>query len=143
MSAYIVEDKTINDSIAFLKTYTVVESWILKPLNKLGYDLTKKEDRERLAKDLFVLNIDGVEARYGKGQTQQFRPLNFKFVNKASSASRLSIIQCIKSLHCLMYQCSEGNVPERDLFKAMETVIHNLEGHVVACMPEYDKAEWG
>ena len=142
MSAYMVQDKTINDAIAFLSKFTNNDKWIPRPIEKLGYDLTKREDRERLAKDLFVLNVDGVEARYGKGQAKEFRPLDFKFVDRASSANRLNIYQCIKSLRCLMYQCSEGNVPERDLYRAIEEVISALQGHLVNSLPQYDKAEW-
>lgn len=142
MSAFMVEDRTINDPVAFLKDFTRDDNWILKPLAKLGYDLAKREDRERLAKDLFVLNIDGVNARYGENQAQEFRPLDFTFVDGVSSPKRLNIVQCVKSLRCLIYQCSEGDVPQRDLYKAMEQVLCKLEAHVVRNLPAYDKAEW-
>lgn len=142
MSAFVVQDKTINDSIAFLKSTIDNDNWILNPLSKLGYDLSNRTDRERLAKDLFKLNIDGVNERYGDNQAQQFRPLDFKFVDGISSTKRMNIYQCIKSLRCLIYQCSEGTVPERDLFKAIEEVVGRLAMHVVSSMPQYDKAEW-
>jgi hypothetical protein len=143
MSAFMVEDRTINDSVAFLKSLTNTQSWILTPFVGLGYELKNMTDRERLAKDLFQLNIYGVNARYGDNQAQEFRPLNFHFKDKVSSAKRFNIIQCIKSLHCLIYQCSEGNVPESCLFKATQSVIQNLESQVVSSMAAYDRAEWG
>jgi hypothetical protein len=142
MSAFVVNDKTINDSIAFMETLTNNNSWMLNPLSELGYDLSSRADRERLGKDLFNLNVDGVNERYGDNQAQAFRPLDFKFVDGISSTKRLNIYQCIKSLRCLLYQCSEGNVPEQNLFKALEEVVGRLDRHVVNSLPQYEKAEW-
>ena len=142
MSAFMVSDETINDPIAFLKSFTNQDSWILSSLLELGYIFGNEISREKLAKDLFQLNIEAIEQRYGKGQAKEFRALNFKFVDRCSKPNRNNIYQCCKSLHCLMYQCSEGDVPEKELYKAMKEVIHKLEAHIVNSLPAYVRAAW-
>jgi len=54
-----------------------------------------------------------------------------------------ALIQSFKSAQCLRYQCSEGNVPETELYKQLETLIAAMAESIVQELPEYDKAEWG
>lgn len=52
-------------------------------------------------------------------------------------------MQALKSLRCWLYQCSEGNVPEQPLFKALERYAGDLAFHIVAELPGWNAAEWG
>jgi hypothetical protein len=58
------------------------------------------------------------------------------------------LIQAIKTVQCLRYQCSE-DVPEskRELhesrIKGMNDVIRLLGERLAECLPSYDEAEWG
>lgn len=55
-------------------------------------------------------------------------------------------IQNYKSLICLVYQCSEGDIEEREPHKALYAELAKVCGilaeHILARTPEYDAAEW-
>src|SRR5207248_10482061 len=94
---------------------------------------------EKLAKAMFQLNIDGVNARYGEHEAEKFRPLNFTYKPEGDTF----LVQVLKSLQCWKYQCSEGDVPETKLYQFFEEVEHHLALQIVIRSPEYDKAKWG
>lgn len=144
MSAFIVEDKTINAIVSFLYN----ESWgnetltygsIKRTLAKKGYDLTQHNRDKDLAQDLFKLNCNAVNQRYGEGQAKEFRSLVFNF----KTISLVNPLQVYKSLGCLIYQCSEGNIPETNLYKMLEEIQDTLARSIINRLPEYDKAYWG
>ena len=149
MSAYIVEDETINKIVAFLlfKAYHGNgEEWVYRPFLRLGYQLasalpdnTLEQEAERLAKDLFALNVAGVNARYGKDQAQEFRPLDFKYKSTLPPGQ----LQAIKSMQCLSYQCCEGDVPEQPLYKALNECIGNCCRDWVTSSEAYERCKWG
>jgi hypothetical protein len=56
---------------------------------------------------------------------------------------RLGKVQFFKSLQCFLYQCSEGNVPDRPLFKALQDVEAFLAPTVNQDSPKYNVAVWG
>jgi hypothetical protein len=43
----------------------------------------------------------------------------------------------------LLYQCSEGDVPEQSLFKALESIISSIANEIIQAMPDYEQAPWG
>ena len=138
MSAYMVEDDTINKVIAFLVSPTN-RDYARYILNEAGYPLDTKEQQTRLAVRMFVLNKMGVESRYGRGQAKEFRPLDFKY----RATMPPTAIQAHKALSCFLYQCSEGNVPETKLFKALEHVKAAIANSIVSNLPAYENAKWG
>src|SRR2546423_13674024 len=101
MSAFMVEDTTINTVVAWL-TRAIATSPTFD-LDRLArkYDVDLVSDRwdEKLAHAMFQLNCDAVNARYGEGEAEKFRPLNFTY--KAEYASP---VQVFKSLQCWHYQ---------------------------------------
>jgi len=141
MSAFIVEDTTINRVVTWLKRE--VENNRFNALNWLAqeYDLDLTSDQwdEKLAQAMFQLNCDGVNARYGEGEAGKFRPLNFTYKPEGDTF----LVQVLKSLQCWKYQCSEGDVPETKLYQFFEEVEHHLALKIVMDLPEYDKATWG
>lgn len=60
------------------------------------------------------MNVVAIEVRYGEGEAAKFRALDYHFTLKPASARQ--VYEAIKELQ---YQCSEGNVPETALFKAL------------------------
>ncbi len=94
---------------------------------------------EELAEDMFALNCQAVDQRYGYGTCvlDAIEPLVFASV-------KADPYQVLKSMHCWHYQCCEGNVPESsDLYKAFDKIMHALEYHLVSIRIEYESAEWG
>lgn len=134
MSAYIVDDATINRVVGFLaKTDSRREI-----ARDLDCDLATREGRAKLAEAMFALNIQAIEARYGEGQATDFRALDFAY-----RAERTSAIQAYKSLRCWLYQCSEGEISETSLLYAvMERASDGLAHEIVAELPAYQDAAW-
>ncbi len=140
MSAFMVEDTTINRVVTWLKREVQTNRFTLDGLaREYGVDLTSDQWDETLAQAMFQLNCDGVNARYGNGEAEKFRPLNFTYRPEDCS----SLVQVLKSLQCWNYQCSEGDVPETKLYQFFEEVEHHLALKIVMNLPEYEKAKWG
>jgi hypothetical protein len=140
MSAFMVEDKTINSVVTWLKREVQSSRFTLSFLaREYGIDLESAGWDAKLAQAMFQLNCDGVTERYGKGEAETFRSLHFTYKPEI----HYSLVQVLKSLQCWHYQCSEGDVPETKLYQFFEEVEHHLALQIVMNLPEYDKATWG
>src|SRR5918998_1488476 len=107
MSAFLVEDKTINYIVNWLRSEKFLFLEIPYKLKGLGFDMDKVDWEEKLGLAMFQLNISGVEARYGKGEAVKFRKMDYHY--RPTEAAPL--VQVLKSLQCWLYQCTEGDVP--------------------------------
>lgn len=54
----------------------------------------------------------------------------------------ISIIQMLKSVQCLIYQCSEENTTEKPLYKLLSEIEIILLQSIVYNLEEYKKALW-
>ncbi len=142
MSAYVVEDQVINSVIASLSTYTKYGCFSFHDTVKseTGCDLEDPKDRAKLADEMFSLNCNAVDQRYGDGQSKEFRDLNFQY----RAALPPPLIQAYKSLGCWLYQCAEGTVPETSLLYAAMMKVHAEMAHeLVRSSKAYDaSAGW-
>lgn len=136
MSSFLVEDRTINEIVGMLNTdrfrrelERIKETAQIDPMSEYALD--------ELAKAMFLMNVDAVNGRYGEGRASDFRALNFQFHYAMPSR-----VQALKSLTCYLYQCHEGDVPERPLYKALREFEHILAKDIVSEMPEYQRARW-
>lgn len=143
MSAFVVEDKTINFIVNFLEK----ESWqndgltygqLGRMLKEEGYDLTQPDESKRLAEDLFIINCIAVNQCYGMGEAAKFRPMDFKF-NASKYADNY---QVYKSLGCLIYQCSEGEVLADPLYKLLIKIKRLMADCLIGKTPQYQRAVW-
>lgn len=145
MSAFIVEDKTINRIVSWLNMVGMAGGcndyfWCVQPLIKLGYKLDTELGCKRLAEEMFTLNCDSIEQRYGEGQAKEFRPLDFQYQFVGSGVCRY---QVLKSLRCFLYQCCEGNIPEQNsLYNALDKLSLELSYQIVSRTPQYEAAKW-
>lgn len=127
MSAFIVADKSINRILA----YFAKES----NSRDLGYDLSELDERAKLGRKLHAMNVAAVNDRYGERDDSISQ---FRYRELAAPTD----VQAYKHLRCLLYQCMEGDVPERKLYKQMERASDTLASAIVHGLPEFDKAEW-
>jgi hypothetical protein len=140
MSAFLVEDKTINYIVNWLRSEKFLFSEIPYKLKGLGFDMDKVDWEEKLGLAMFQLNISGVEARYGKGEAVKFRKMDYHYRPTESD----SLAQVLKSLQCWLYQCCERNVPETKLYKLFDHDVRvYLMSKIIHGLPEYEQAEWG
>jgi hypothetical protein len=73
MSAFMVEDKTINYVVNWLRRNIDQFSLIPRKLKELGFDTSVPGWAEKLGQAMFQLTINGVDSRYGFGAAAKFR----------------------------------------------------------------------
>jgi hypothetical protein len=140
MSAFMVEDTTINYVVNWLRRNIDQFSLIPHKLKELGFDTSVQGWAEKLGQAMFQLNIKAVNARYGDGEAAEFRKLDYRFEHTEA----VSLVQVLKSLRCWLYQCCEGDVPETKLYGLFDTDVRMyLMDKIITALPEYDQAEWG
>lgn len=86
-----------------------------------------------LGQKLYELNAKAVAQRYEE------TPERVKFTREESPVSKIS---AVKALHCLRYQCSEGDVPKDPLFKKISRAIEILSEDIVCNLPEWNNEPW-
>jgi hypothetical protein len=113
-------------------------------------DLSKYPTRTMLGARLFELNSKALYARYGNDPDYCDPPPGYTY-----APSNADTVQLCKTMHCFLYQCSEGDVPETELFKALIQIMELLDkeiGHDDDRSPQwrhspvgqaYDVAIWG
>lgn len=142
MSAYIVEDKTINRIVSWVDGKLQKDHVYLfrKLLKAAEVDVTEKDWPARLGISMAILNDRAVNARYGEATADKDREgVTYRFRWEPTS----SRIQVLKSLQCWSYQCAEGDIPETsELYKVAEEIVGYLACNIVYDLPEYDKAAW-
>lgn len=141
MSAFLLTTKSIQnlaESIAYLLNN---KDWLcselktdLKETYSLGF-----YDSKKIASILWDMNADAIRARYGEVEEIQEKP-SFVDGNNLYNSNKM---QFFKSLQCYTYQCCEGKVPERNLYKSLEKLENALAYDIISRMPAYDMAEWG
>ena len=54
-----------------------------------------------------------------------------------------SYYQLLKTMDWYLYQCSEGNVPESALYKAVQSIRSTLANWIISNTPAFNAAKWG
>ena len=79
------------------------------------------------------VNVDAVNQRYNEHE----QPGDYEHHWKLCSTA-----QAYKALRCFLYQCSEGNIPERALYKALHQAAYAMAHEIVSHLDAYEKADW-
>ena len=100
-------------------------------------------DKTKIGKKLLKMNIDATEQRYPENpyltpKEKKERIKSFVFVPE-----QCGIIQAFKSIGCFSYQCSEGKIPKKKLYKQVQKWEFELAYKIINEMPKYQTAEWG
>ena len=134
MSAFIVSDRTMQLAVAALRVPT-----------------QSCEDADNLGRELYALNLQAVNHRYGGRHTpgEEINPEwqwkgTYPLVGYANIPEDLATAcEWVKALHCLRYQMSEGDaVPATAHYAEITARIRQIEAHIVTRLPEYDSAPW-
>jgi hypothetical protein len=140
MSAFIVEDETINTVVNFLY---IKESgndayWPRYIMREAGHDFTDLMTRKVFAQAMMDLNVRAVNGRYEESHAA----IDTVLITYRTSPDT-TIIQAYKSLKCWLYQCSEDATIDSDLYKLMDNVAKEIAMYIVEISPAYNAAEWG
>lgn len=97
------------------------------------------EEVDKLGKSLWMLNAMALEQRYTTDVANKYldeiNGYSFAQVEQANFATIL------KATNCLLYQCSEGQVPQLVLFKKLRAITERYAEYKKT--DEYDAAPWG
>lgn len=135
MSAFIVSAETMNKVVRAIVSdeYRGEFAGITLP----GYTISdRKPQATAIGKELFAMNRAAILARY-PGDTEYAETPKYRY-----KPVRYSEVEMFKAMECLLYQCSEGNVPDTDLYKELEAAKGSLASRIVSNMPEYESAAW-
>jgi hypothetical protein len=89
---------------------------------------------------LYRLNVRAVNERYGDTTDETTTKAMIK---ESCVLKDVSVFQFLKSLECLHYQMSEGDVPKTKEYKLVEGLIESVKTAVINRIPEYNAANWG
>ena len=98
---------------------------------------TVEEQAAVFARRLYEMNLEAVNQRYSDGA---FDDYGYKYRPTMPMHNKYALL---KQIQCLTYQCSEGDVPETDLFKRLESIQRALALDIVTNTKEYEAAAWG
>ncbi|SRR5258706_15169958 len=140
MSAFVVEDKTINNIVGWLNNSEREHgAWLLELVLQVCEVSRSDEDWQgKVGISMFQMNVDAVRARYKDADEAKMIPPSYKFAWELATD-----VQVLKSLQCWLYQCSEEGIPERPLYKAFREVERVIASSIVSRMEVYDRATWG
>ena len=131
MSAYIVDRETMDRVVTAIATH--------------DNPPRHPDEITALGRELYALNLRAVLARY-PNDTKETAPgpcdisdIHDNFTPRRSNATR---VQLFKAMRCFLYQCSEGDVPDSDLFKAVERFADEFGAGIDQDGPEYQAAAW-
>jgi hypothetical protein len=135
MSAYIVGNKTINTIVTLLADELRETPFLRERAQAYKVDVVSIDWKDRLAKAMLALNVSAVNQRYD----EENAPHDFIY-QPVPYGSRIA---AFKSLQCWKYQCTEGNIPETNLYKFFEELLELIAVDIVTALPEYERAAWG
>jgi hypothetical protein len=87
---------------------------------------------------LYAMNHRAMVARYGARAGDCNEKDTYVFTRRPTT-----LVQQYKSIQCLMYQCTEGDVDKDPLFLELDAVAADLARRIVQAHPEYATASWG
>ena len=128
MSAFIVGNESLSKLAAGLEFYD--------QYNRYGKKLDEATAR-KIVNGWAAMNREAIKQRYGDTEG----PAKLPKVLPAPP----SRMQFLKSLQCLGYQCSEGDVGEKCFVeerKMLDEYIANVTSAIVSDLPEYNNAKW-
>lgn len=104
-------------------------------------------------RELYRLNAEAMRVRYGHDPADYADLENWEYnpclricgiLDRDDIPENLAeACGILKAMHCLLYQCSEGEqLTEQAAYKALQKRIHLYEATIVDRLPEYDAAPW-
>lgn len=138
MSAFLVSHATVD---AILTMLQVRDGETLADLFRpFTAPADPRDALDSLGRQLLEMNVSALEACYPRHDHSEERSeaAGYTFSARPSSPG-----YALRQLDCLMYQCSEGDVPGRPLFEALEKMRRLLADRVLEDVPAYASAPWG
>jgi len=158
MSCFLVGEDSINYLTSFFISSSykndLLFSQINNTLEEAGFKIVFDDKTqnypiaEKLAFEMFKLNFNAYTYRYKEYKNFQIEGIkdleNYKFneIEIGINSNKNAIFQVLKSLHCFIYQCSEGDIIEDKLYKTLDRIASIISNNLISELPEYKKVDW-
>jgi hypothetical protein len=118
----------------------LVVSAILKLRENLGRGtfadvvIAREDAGDAIGKKLYAMNHEALWQRYGTLENcppYRWQPAGYK-----------TPVRSYKAVQCLLYQCSEGDVPETPLYAELESIKNHLATRIIGELPAYNAVPW-
>lgn len=145
MSAFIVENLTINRVVAFLLRSDARE--LREPLREAGFDLSSAaglgDEAERLGYAMGNVNWLSYNRLYAMPEYRG-RPALFGLTAYSYHFSwehEASAVDAYKALQCWLYQSCEHGCDQAPVWRALRKVCDRLAHQIVYDLPAYQRSE--
>jgi len=144
MSAFLIDDTNINRFLGFCYWCNhPFKSELISVLNDAGLFINTEKEQTESGLKMLKMNIQALRYRY-KDYKQFFKTSEavkeYKFFEVEKEDK--NIFQVLKSLQCYLYQCTEGNIPNKKLYKKLRLIELKLMSWIIDEMPEYKNSKW-
>jgi hypothetical protein len=126
MSAFVVNPSVIDKVVGYM--YDGQHSERQKDWGRYLQDQLTE-----FGKALYAMNVNAVNQRYEENN----EPPEYEYRQRNCNRH-----ETLKAMHCLRYQCTEGNVPDCALYAELTNAIHSLADDIACDSPEWDAAPW-
>lgn len=143
MSAFICADSTFATIYSGLKVYGTSNLWQFSSIRHTVdrmLETTKIKKIETIIDELYTLNARAVSQRYKENNAEMVT--GSALLKKTAFNPNVSLYQFLKSLECLHYQMSEGDIPQQMLYKELEKIINAVCSSIAHQAKEYEMAHW-
>jgi hypothetical protein len=93
------------------------------------------------------MNLSAVYGRYKETQGEviikEIKDAVKDYEYKDTPLNERTHEQVLKSIHCFLYQCREGEIDKLPLYKCIENIGKHLSDHIINKLPLYNSAKWG
>jgi hypothetical protein len=138
VSAFVVQDQTINRVLAYLAATDHSRA------RRLVDEYAPEADKSLpgLGAAVRALNVRAVRQRYPDCPPDELPGPSPLLPYVYQPEHLVGLHQAAKSLRCLLYQLSEGDVPETPLYRALEGLSVAWLLDIADQVPAYDRAAW-
>lgn len=159
MSCFVVSDEHIDSLIATAiygptdteefnnlgRFHKITFLPVVGPRQRISLDLGNATELGRV---LLEVNIAADRKRNGGGPNDDLIVKAYRFPTSdvvPGRGKRLTVVQALKALQCLEYQCEQGFESGDDASHLQETVelfISDLRRNLIQVLPGYEEAKW-
>jgi hypothetical protein len=110
-------------------------------------------DPTETGRKLFTMNVEAVTQRYLDCRANpkdlpgpagaHLLPTAYRAPERlARPLDQATMVACYKAIKSLLYQCSEGDMPDSPLYGELERAAGQIAGDIVRDLPAYQAAAW-
>jgi hypothetical protein len=155
MSAFVIDTDMMDSVILGLFGRSTYDQ--LVPTFNGGFTFPNRPgsiDPTETGRLLYAMNVEAVTQRYpdcrenpenlpGPARGAALLPVSYQAPRRLGRPiGHAEKVKAYKAISSLLYQCSEGNVPESPLFAELQRAAGDIAGDIVRRLPEYDAAPW-